>query len=637
MRSSISSTNSSNSINSIKSTETTNSTNTTNEINIQNTQNIEIKETKVSKEKISVGIDLGTTYSAIAYISSKQNEVNCISQQGLNEKRQTIIKMTPKSNYSFRAEMFKPTGNNLFNVFLDHKRFLGKTFEECKEIIKEKEYPFELVKSDVNNLVQMKLIDDDNNEFKFYPEEISGFILKLFINLFITQTGNVLSMKDINNIVLAIPVDFDEKQKQAVIRSGKLIGLEYNKNFHFIDEPIASIVSYSSKLTEGQLDLQSGQIVFVIDFGGGTFDVCICSIRRDNSHRKQDGKDYTIDVLFKNGDSNLGGNDFDDIIIEILFEKMKNTYGLTEEEKKQVIIELQKNSKYNAILKSKAEELKKELTDGKEYYFRLSMIESNLSFENEQLKTKITETNQNIFIKREEFEQKIQESDLFTRMNKVIDDTMEEGGFESKDINVVLEIGGTCCIPIVEKTIQQKFSQETKIMKVKEKMLKSVVEGAAYRAHQYSTFTYNQRLTHKLSQPIGIGIKGNKVYRIFDKDTRLPAEKTIKMTLQRNGQSKIIFQFFKGEGKLTTDSKMKKIHTSTIELEKKYNLIDDIQFEIKCRIDTNFKLDVKIFDIRNKDEPLKTLEEKMNQKEEKDEFVDSFQSLQDHFDKYIDK
>ena len=319
----------------------------------------------IDKNELIIGIDLGTTYSCAAIMIDK-NIVMIRNSLGSTTTPSYISFIT--KNEVYVGELAKLLPSNEKNVIFNIKRLLGKSIddEEVKEM--KKRLPFNLKKDEKYNLLKLELNFDDqqdneiviNNEEEFYPEQISALILKKIIK----DSEFYLSKKigkeiKIKNAVITVPAYFNQKQRESTLNSASIIGLNVKT---MINEPTAASLAYAFNSLEN-----TDKKIIVIDFGGGTLDITLLRYRKKNEA-------IYCDVKFTYGNTNFGGEDFDDILMT----KCKESYNKIYKDESNIFKEKEKNQSHLLRLKRACERAKIKLS---------SFEEAKIHIENYNYKT----------------------------------------------------------------------------------------------------------------------------------------------------------------------------------------------------------------------------------------------------------
>ncbi|MEX1015246.1 MAG: molecular chaperone DnaK, partial [Phycisphaeraceae bacterium] len=350
----------------------------------------------------TIGIDLGTTNSVVAVMEAGQPKV-LINASG-NRVTPSIVAFTDKGERLVGQPAKHQQVTNPKNTVFSIKRFMGRRHKEVQS--EEKIVPYE-VTGGPEELVRVKVRDKT-----YTPQEISAMILGD-----LKKTAEEYLGEKVDKAVITVPAYFNDSQRQATKEAGEIAGLKVER---IINEPTAAALAYG-------LDKKSNEKVAVFDLGGGTFDISILDIGEG-----------VFEVLSTNGDGHLGGDDWDQRLIDFLADEFKKQEG----------IDLRKDAMALQRLKEAAEKAKMELSSAQE-------TTVNLPF--------ITATNEGpkhlqISVTRAKFEQVCAE--LFDRIREPVNKAMSDAGLKADDIDEVVLVGGSTRMPKVQAIVKELFDKE---------------------------------------------------------------------------------------------------------------------------------------------------------------------------------
>ncbi|GAB1224812.1 hypothetical protein ENUP19_0219G0030 [Entamoeba nuttalli] len=404
--------------------------------------------------------------------------------------------------------------NEIFGecVLYDSKRIIGSDISAISD--EDKNYwPF-TVRGNNNGKACMEVYNPSNQKDEiFEPEEISGMILK---NL-ILMAKSKLKNTEIGNIIVTVPTEFDDKKRNATLAACKLAGIE---NVTLANEPVAALVEY--KRTNNDILINGSKIV-VIDFGGGTLDICCCKLQ---------GKE--INTVSIGGDKNLGGNDFDAVLMELIEKKIYSSELVDETyfKKRQGMSHFEKTKLSKAInrLKKEAERVKIELREDN----------------NDDLDIILS-------VSRKEFEELCERKGLYKRLVSKIKEVTGKSGFVGNSVQLVLLVGGTCLIKRVRDEIAKLYDRK-KISDINFDSLIAVAKGAAYLAHLKSECSIVEEKVYEIvPKPIGIEVSEGMFYVLIPEGKQLPTHEITKMfKTYKTNQEVADFRIYRGTGKYTS-------------------------------------------------------------------------------------
>ncbi|MEF8757248.1 MAG: molecular chaperone DnaK, partial [Halobacteriales archaeon] len=397
----------------------------------------------MASEKI-LGIDLGTTNSAVAIMEGGDPEIITNAEGD----------RTTPSVVGFTDDGERLVGKPAKNQAVQNP---DRTIESIKRHMGEEDYPVE--------------IDDD----EYSPEEVSAMILQK-----IKRDAEEYLGDEVERAVITVPAYFSDRQRQATKDAGEIAGLQVER---IVNEPTAASMAYG-------LDDESDQTVLVFDLGGGTFDVSILDLG---------GGVY--EVVATNGDNDLGGDDWDEAIIDYLADEFENEHGIDLREDRQAL----------QRLAEAAEEAKIELSSRKE-------TEINLPF--------ITATDDGPLhleesLTRAKFESLTE--DLIARTVEPTETALEDAGYDKDDIDEVILVGGSTRMPQVQQKVGDLVGQEPKKNVNPDE---AVALGAAIQAGVLAGDVDDIVLLDVTPLSLGVEVKGGLFERLIEKNTTIPTEES---------------------------------------------------------------------------------------------------------------
>lgn len=349
-----------------------------------------------------IGIDLGTTNSCFAFIEGTEPKVIANAE---GERTTPSVVAIREGNRLVGKTAKNQAVVNPENTIFSSKRFIGHKFSEVQK--EAKSFPFKVVKGKKEECE----IVMDGKEYR--PAEISAMVLQK-----IKADAEAFLGQPVTKAVITVPAYFNDAQRQATKDAGKIAGLQVER---IINEPTAAAFAYGMDKKDKELT------VAVYDLGGGTFDVSIIEIA-----------DGVTKVLSTNGDTHLGGDDFDDAIMQWLLEQFKSDSG----------IDLSNDAMAMQRLKEAAEKAKKELSSTTEADLNLPFITADAS----------GPKHLNVKLSRAKFEELV--SDLVTRTVGPAEKALKDAGLSKGDINEVLLVGGMTRMPAVQAKVKEIFGKE---------------------------------------------------------------------------------------------------------------------------------------------------------------------------------
>ncbi|MFN3168754.1 MAG: molecular chaperone DnaK [Phycisphaeraceae bacterium] len=447
----------------------------------------------------TIGIDLGTTNSCVAVMEAGQPKV-LINNSG-NRTTPSIVAFTDKGDRlvgqpARQQQVTNPTGT-IFSI----KRFMGRRHKEVTG--EEKMVPYEVIGS-ADELVKVKSKDKT-----YTPQEVSAMVLQ---NL--KKTAEDYLGEKVDSAVITVPAYFNDSQRQATKEAGEIAGLKVDR---IINEPTAAALAYG-------LDKKKDEKIAVFDLGGGTFDVSILDIG------EADGT-TVFEVLSTSGDGHLGGDDWDEALINYLADEFNRTDG----------IDLRKDAMALQRLKEAAEKAKCELSTAQS-------TTVNLPF--------ITATNEGpkhlqITLSRAKFEE-ICDS-LFERLKQPVLTALKDANLSTGDIDEVVLVGGSTRIPKVQAIAKELFGKEPNKSINPDEV---VALGAAIQGGVLDSGGQSDVLLLDVT-PLSLGIEtmGGVMTKLIEKNTTIPTSKSQVFSTAADNQPSVTIHVLQGEREFSKDNR----------------------------------------------------------------------------------
>lgn len=443
-----------------------------------------------------IGIDLGTTNSVASYMSGGKPAV-IPSAQGANLVP-SVVAVDDKGNELVGTPAKNQAVVNPKSTIYSVKRLIGRRWDD-KEVEKDKKnLPFEMQKSS-NGGVEVKMGD------KWYsPQEISAKVLAK-----IKKDAEAFLGEEVKEAVITVPAYFDDAQRQATKDAGKIAGFDVKR---IVNEPTAAALAYG-------LDSKKDETIAVFDLGGGTFDVSVLEVG-----------DGVFEVLSTNGDTHLGGDDWDRAIIEKLAEDFKNSQG----------VDLMQDKTALQRLREAAEKAKIELSSSETTEINLPYITADA---NGPKHLQVT-------MSKADLEKTT--AHLIDRLAEPCLKAVKDAKIDLKDIDEVILVGGMTRMPSVVKKVKEIFGKEPNKGVNPDEV---VANGAAIQAGVLGGDVHDITLLDVTPLSLGIETLGGVMTKLIERNTTIPVEKKQVFSTAADNQTSVEVHVLQGEREMASDNK----------------------------------------------------------------------------------